>query len=163
MFKRGNARRRYDLLWLITAMAMLAVAGCGDGRPERVPVSGRVTIDGKPLRSGFIRLVPTDARPSVGRIQEDGSFTLTTFTKKDGSVPGTHGVAVVAYDEANPSQIRWLIPKKYSHANTSDLTVDIDGPTDSLEIELTWAGEDPQQAVEQYEAAGDIDPAQIVE
>lgn len=164
MFERFSKERRdWTLGWVLLGMAVLSLCGCSDGRPERVPVSGKVTIDGQPLTSGFVRLVPDDARPSVGRIQEDGSFTLTTFTKKDGSVPGTHRVAVVAYDEANPSQLRWLVPRKYSHAKTSDLTVDIDGPTDALEIELTWGDEDPEQAIEQYESAGDFDPSAIVE
>lgn len=153
---------RWGCLIALGILACLA-AGCGDGRPRRVPVRGQVTIDGEPVRSGFIRLVPDDARPSVGRIEKDGSFTLTTFSKEDGSVPGTHRVAVVAYDESTPATLRWLVPKKYSDHNTSGLTVDIDGPTDALEIDLTWAGENPQQAFERYDTAGDADPATMVE
>ncbi len=153
---------RWRCLIALGLLACLA-AGCGDGRPRRVPVRGQVTIDGEPLRTGFVRLVPDDARPSVGRIEEDGSFTLTTFSKEDGSVPGTHRVAVVAYDESTPSTLRWLVPRKYSDHNTSGLTVDIDGPNDSLEIELTWEGENPQQAFERYDTSGDADPAAMVE
>lgn len=145
------------------AVGVLLLSGCGDGRPRRVPVRGRVTIDGQPLRSGFVRLVPDDARPSVGRIGEDGTFSLTTFSKEDGSVPGTHRVAVVAYDESSPAQLRWLVPKEYSQASTSGLTVDITGPTDSLEIKLTWGQQSPRQAFESHDMRGDIDPAAAVQ
>ncbi|MDY0166653.1 MAG: hypothetical protein RBS80_08930 [Thermoguttaceae bacterium] len=145
------------------ALAGLLLSGCGDGRPRRVRVSGRVTIDGQPLSSGFVRLVPDNARPSVGRIGEDGSFTLTTFAREDGSVPGKHRVAVVAYDESTPAQLRWLVPQKYSQPGTSELTVDISGPTDSLEIALTWGQESPQRAVERHDTRGDVDPAAMVQ
>lgn len=161
-FMRVPLRRRPAPLGIGLAAAALAsvlLSGCSDGRPRRVRVSGRVTIDGQPLRSGFVRLVPDNARPSVGRIEEDGSFTLTTFAREDGSVPGQHRVAVVAYDESNPAQLRWLVPKKYNHPTTSGLTVDVTGPTNSLEIELTWGQQGPQPVVERHDTRGDVDPA----
>ncbi len=151
------------LALVLMMLALVLSAGCGDGRPRRVPVRGRVTIDGEPLRSGFVRLVPDDARPSVGRIAEDGTFTLTTFAKEDGSVPGKHRVAVIAYDESTPAQLRWIIPSKYSNPDTSGLLVEIGGPTDSLAIELTWAGAVPQQAFERHDVSGDVDPAAMVQ
>ncbi|MBN2296235.1 MAG: hypothetical protein JXM70_27645 [Pirellulales bacterium] len=116
---------------------------CGDGRPKRVPVSGIVTIDGKPLTCGFITLKPKDARPSTGNIGKDGRFTLTCFEKGDGAVEGTHAVAVNAFEQLNSNTLRWHAPKKYSNPNTSGKTVTIDGPTDSLTIELSWEGGRP--------------------
>jgi hypothetical protein len=142
---------------LAVVLALVAVtAGCSK-RPTRVPVSGQVLLDGKPLPSGFVRLVPTNARPSTGRIDREGRFQLTTFAAADGSVPGTHGVSVIAYDESNPNELHWLVPRKYADASTSGLKVTITGPTDSLKIELSGEGEELE--VDVFHNEGDSDPS----
>jgi hypothetical protein len=128
---------------------MVALLGCGDGRPERVPVAGQVLIDGEPLSYGTIRVVPEDARPSTARLDEQGRFRLTCFGDEDGAVPGTHRVAVSAAEilEANElsgrSVIRWHAPKHYADFRTSGLTAEITGPTDDLTVELSWDGGAP--------------------
>ncbi len=122
---------------------MTLVAGCGDDRPERVPVSGQVLIDGQPLTHGVVRVVPEDSRMAVGEIGSDGRFTLTTFEEGDGAVAGTHAVEVYAAEEIDPSQIKWHAPKKYSRADASGLTITIDEPTDDAVIELEWNGGKP--------------------
>jgi hypothetical protein len=131
-------------LLLAVAVATLAVtAGCGDRRPARVPVSGQVLIDGKPLDYGFIRLVPEHARPATADIQPDGRFTLKTFEAGDGVVPGTHPVMILGAEVLSSTKQRWHAPKKYADPCTSGLKATIDGPTDSLVIKLTWEGGKP--------------------
>lgn len=117
--------------------------GCGDGRPQRVPAGGQVLIDGKPLTFGFVRFDPENGRPATGQIGSDGRFVLTTFDDQDGAVMGTHKVSVMAAETINSNNKRWHAPKKYISPNTSGLTTTVDGPTDSLTIELTWAGGRP--------------------
>ena len=89
-------------LILLAVLSVMVLPGCGDGRPERVPVSGQVLIDGEPLGVGFIRLVPENARPASARIGPDGRFTLGTFEQDDGAVPGTHPVVVRAGEALTP-------------------------------------------------------------
>ena len=72
-----------------------------------------------------------------------GRFTLTTFENQDGSVTGTHAVSVTAVEPLTQTTQRWHAPKKYADPRTSGLTATIDGPTDSLVIELTWDGGKP--------------------
>jgi hypothetical protein len=116
-------------------------AGCSDGLPPRVPVAGKVTIDGQPVTFGSIRFVPTDGgRLATAQIGKDGSFTLTAYKLNDGCVPGTHRVAVYSVEEVNDTMGRWYVPRKYSIANSSGLNYTITEPTDSLKIELTWGG-----------------------
>jgi hypothetical protein len=128
------------------------LAGCGDGRPKRVPVSGRVTIDGKPLEVGYVQLVPPEDRPATGNIGPDGRFTLTTFEPNDGCVLGTHGVVVIANKALSPTSMKWFAPKKYMSVPTSGLTAEITGPRDDLEFKLSWEGGKP--FVETYQAEG---------
>jgi hypothetical protein len=88
-------------------------------------------------------VVPDDARASGGRIGPDGRFTLGCFEKDDGVVVGKHPLAVIATEPLGANAQRWLAPRKYAQPKTSELTVDIQEPTDSLVIELTWAGGKP--------------------
>jgi hypothetical protein len=120
---------------------MLASIGCSDGRPTRVPVSGKVLIDGKPLTVGSIRFVPEGARPSAGRLDREGHFTLTCFDGEDGAVLGTHRVQISASEIVGEEKVTWHAPRKYADFRSSGITVDVSEPTDSVVIELSWAGE----------------------
>jgi hypothetical protein len=137
--KRGQYRVLACFVILLMGSALF-MPGCGKRGPRPVPVSGVVTIDGKPLKSGFVRVVPDSGRPAGGRIGPDGHFTLGCFTDTDGCLPGTHKAEVQAFEDLSEIRRKWLVPKKYAGTGTSGLTATIDGPTDALKINLTWAG-----------------------
>ena len=123
---------------LVGAALMIAFAGCGDGRPPRVPVSGSVLIDGQPLTRGNIKFVPEGGRPSAGSIGEDGKFTLTCYDGNDGAIPGMHRVQVASNRIISDSKIEWFAPRSYADFRTSGIEVQIQEPTNDLKIELTW-------------------------
>jgi hypothetical protein len=152
--------RRSGLLLVVTLAVLPALFGCGDGRPKRVKVSGRVLIDDKPLTRGTVRLMPAKDRAAAGEIGPDGRFTLGTFSADDGCVLGTHPVAIVAIRTINANAIEYFVPKQYVDHATSGLTATIDGPNDDLTIKLTWAGGKPY--IERTgSGGGDIDPAAL--
>ncbi len=152
----SSPNRSYLLLafLVIVLVVTLLMRGSCNQRPTVVPVSGQVLIDGQPLTSGFVRVIPQDARSASGEIDSQGRFQLTTFEPRDGCVPGKHPVEIISRDVISPTKIRWLTPKKYCQATTSELTVNIDGPTDSLRIELTWDGGAP--FIEETAGGGDV-------
>lgn len=121
----------------------LSAIGCGPSRPAVVPAAGIVTLDGKPLAGGFIRLVPAASRPATGAIGPDGRFTLGTFAAADGCVPGTHGVEVIGPLPAGGEAAAAVpaptvtVPARYRDAQTSGLTITIARPTRDLTIPLT--------------------------
>src|SRR4051812_13569962 len=74
--------------------------GCGSGK--FVPVSGKVTLNGKALSGAtvsFEPLGPDDApspQPgSVGKTDADGVFKLKGIGGETGAVPGKHRVRIV--------------------------------------------------------------------
>lgn len=143
-FIQRVARQPYGLLVLFLVLSSLAsITGCSDGLPGRVPVSGIVLIDGQPLETGSIMVIPTGERPAAGSLGPGGRFSLTTYELNDGVVAGTHQVTVQATERPNESTTRWLTPKKYGEAATSGLSVTIEEATDKLVIELTWDGKQP--------------------
>jgi len=121
----------------------VTVVGCGDERPERVPVLGTVLIDGAPLTHGAIMFVNSGTRPAGSAIDSDGHFALNCYTLGDGAVLGRHLVKVTGSEPIDDHSCRWHAPKKYADENTSGIEVEITEPVDDLKIELTWDGGKP--------------------
>jgi hypothetical protein len=150
----------FKMLPFLLLPILLIVAGCAPGAPKPVPVAGTVLIDGKPLTSGFIRLIPADNRAATGAIDDQGRFRLTTMTEGDGCVPGTHDVEVTSTKTIRHGELAWLAPEKYRDPKRSGLKATITGPTDDLVIELSWEGQKP--FVEKIDTTGgDFDPRSI--
>lgn len=144
--------RPTSLQLTFAVLLLLACMGC-DNRPRRVPVAGQVLIDGQPLTTGFVRVIPEGARPATGAIGKDGRFRLTTFDGEDGCVLGTHRVEIIARQSLGYTTVKWLTPQKYQDASTSELTVTVEEPLEDWQIELSWNGEQPY--VEQTYSGGD--------
>lgn len=130
--------------WCFVLVVFLLVAsGCGDGRPTRVPVSGIVSIDGKPLETGYIQVFPRKDRAAYGKLGPGGRFSLSTFDDDDGCVLGTHPAAITAFKHLKADTIQWLIPKEYSVPSSSGLQIEVTGKRDDVKIELKWDGRKP--------------------
>ena len=84
----------------LAAIALSFIAGCSSGQPMTYPVSGKVVFaDGTPFTAGVVEFSSTDpaskGQNARGKIQPDGTFTLTTFRENDGAVAGEHRAIVV--------------------------------------------------------------------
>jgi hypothetical protein len=144
---------------VLTLLGMLAPLGCGydDGIGKRFSVSGKVTYNGQPLKTGTVNFYPEDtqtARPAVGEIQQDGSYRLTTQTPGDGAMGGKYKVAISAFDvdkskTSSPPQggvadqvavgqatRKSLIPIKYSGTDESGLTATVGPNNTSFNFDL---------------------------
>lgn len=90
--------------------AMLCVLGCGGEKaefPETVPVTGKITLDGKPLEGAQLTIRPElstgeKSYPARARSEADGSFEVFTFFSASsdvpGVVPGKYKVSVIKMD-----------------------------------------------------------------
>lgn len=145
--------------------ALLVAGGCQRG-VERVAVSGKVLIDGEPLTLGTIRFVPKTGRPAGSRIGPDGSFRVISKSQASGGsevpglFPGRYQIAVSASEalsEAEDAELHWLAPRQYANFRTSGLETDIQAPTDSLIIELTWEGFEETDAESDTEEPPSLD------
>jgi hypothetical protein len=86
---------------LCAGLFAAGAAGCGGGGPNYVPVSGVVTLDGKPYGEAVVVFSPkgTDANPNPGRTSagetdKDGKFSLKTDDLHVGAVVGKHLIKV---------------------------------------------------------------------
>ena len=88
----------------VLALALVCQGGCGgpdEEPPKTYEVTGTVLgADGKPLSGGLVEFRSGGDKPvsATGRIQPDGSFSLSTIAgeqKLPGAVAGTHKVTVI--------------------------------------------------------------------
>jgi hypothetical protein len=99
-------------------------SSCGESPYVVAPVRGKVLLNGKPLPNAGVMFAPiaqgenaNAGKIAVGRIQEDGTYELSTYGKADGAVVGEHWVTIVNHDEDNlpddvPSFARIQVPEK---------------------------------------------------
>jgi len=119
-----------------------AVMACGcNGGPRYVGVSGVVTLNGKPYKSGVISFQPvgTKDNPNPGRgssgyTDENGRFTLKTDDGHDGAVVGKHRVRIMTKfasvseiqdgDPKNPAKVPIEpIPPEWHATSTKEFDV----------------------------------------
>jgi hypothetical protein len=124
---------------------LTALAGCqsddSGNHPRVVRATGKVLYLGQPIEGADVTFNNIEAK-STGTAKTDaaGRFTLSTFGKHDGVVPGKQAVAIRRVDvidktpkdvdvsaggKALPPEIHWIIPERYSNASTSGLTADV--------------------------------------
>src|SRR5262249_44907548 len=123
---------------------LLLLSGCGgsDGKGGKlVPASGRVLFKGQGVTAASIYFLPDADRGNNGSmgsaiLQEDGSFTMTTYPKGDGVMPGAYKVTL----DLGRRPEKEL--DKYRRVETTPLKVDVpeEGVTD-LEWELSKPNE----------------------
>ncbi len=132
------------ILFLLVTSVLLVSVGCGDGRGLRIPVSGKVTIDGKPVEFGSILFKPAgdpEKRPGGGSLGTGGEYGVSIYTPYDGLPPGKYDVTITATEAMGETAQRWHAPMKYSNSEKSGLTAEIDKSTKEVNFELTWDGD----------------------
>jgi hypothetical protein len=135
---------------LTALLVACLVVQCGcSRRPAVVPVSGRVTLDGKPLGFGSVMIQPAAGPAARSTIGPDGTFTASTFVPGDGAIVGPAAVRVACYEQQRPGAPppqgelalgKSLVPEKYTQFETSGIGVTITAGMAPLEIELTSKG-----------------------
>ncbi len=83
------------------AVLLLAATGCGSGdNLNRQAVSGSITLDGKPLDHGRIRLTPASNEAGTD-VSTDIASGKYAFSRTDGPVPGSYKVEINSIEDPN--------------------------------------------------------------
>lgn len=146
-FVRTDMSKNLFVLFSTLVLTSLFI-GCGS-KYDLVPVSGTVTLDGKPLADVTIFTQPTDPENpepgpgSVARTDADGNFELELQAGKEqvmGAIAGTVRITIIENGEAKASNddsgqaFRRKVPVEYR-----DGMVKYDIPaegTDAMNIEI---------------------------
>jgi hypothetical protein len=116
--------------WSCAVVSALTVIGCSPTPKGVVPVSGRITLAGKPLRGAVVTFQPVErdsrtnptAGGSVGRTSEDGRFVLRLIDPDmPGALAGLHTVtittATVAADDDGAQPKGELVPPAWRNGS----------------------------------------------
>ncbi|QDT28736.1 hypothetical protein Enr10x_40810 [Gimesia panareensis] len=133
-------------LCLVCCSLVVGLTGCGGGAAEKplpntVPVSGSVTMKGKPLVSATVTFVPqgeTKGVECVGFTDESGKFKLKQVRGGEGAPPGSYKVVINHFVKGDGSPIKIdgseppanlgaveSLPIKYSSFLDSKLTAQV--------------------------------------
>ncbi len=129
---------------VVLAFALISLAGCGGIR--RIPVSGNVTLDGKPLQDGLLVFNPNETKGNALRIActgrvKDGRYTLNTsaVTSIDTGSGAPLGWFKVTLTTDLPGMAPIKVAPKYLDAKMSPVEIEImDNPQPgAYDISLT--------------------------
>ena len=132
-------------LGLLCLTVLFFAAGCGGGGGF-APVSGRVTLDKKPLANAVVFFQPDKENPgpaSEGKTDASGNYTLRVTTKNvDGAVVGKHKVQISVSEGdpgatagANPKPRKERLPAQYN--SSTKLKFDVpSGGTSAANFDL---------------------------
>ncbi|WP_437206761.1 carboxypeptidase-like regulatory domain-containing protein [Planctomicrobium sp. SH664] len=158
-YQEMPASIRHAFVLFVFSFFISALAGCRTekptDRPNVVPTTGTVTLNGKPVSMAEVTFMNMEAqRTGFGMTDENGNFFLTTFENADGVVPGEQAVAIRRVDiidktpenakasggengDGRRVEVKWIIPEKYSSFQKSGLTVSVrEGQENHFRFEL---------------------------
>lgn len=124
------------------AACLVLCLGCGGGSGlDTHPVSGKVTIKGgEPVKKGIVQF-SNGTYTSIGGIETDGSYTMSSAGEDDGVPPGTYKVVVLntnlpdIKDDGSMVEIPPVIDARYESPDNSGLTVTVPGDNYDLELD----------------------------
>jgi hypothetical protein len=132
---------------VLVGLSVGCLGGCGARGIETVPVVGRVTFEGEPIKEGRIRFFPVEgtAGPMTGTEIQEGQYEV----RNRGGVPvGKHRVEIEARrlrrgatgpempGVGNPA-IEQFIPAKYNQRSELFVTVESGSSKKTLDFDLT--------------------------
>jgi hypothetical protein len=131
--------RSYPVFVLIALPAALILVGCSSGK-KSFTLKGTVSYQGKPLKSGVVRLHMADKRMAMAMIKPDGSFEATevfpgeakvTVERRMGRRAWRQGEAPQASNRAASDSL----PAKYKEVESSGLAFTLK-PGKPLDLQL---------------------------
>ena len=136
-----------QLAGLVAVMGLCSFLGCGNSLPPLVPVSGKVTLDGKPFTEGSVNLISEDTKLGglaiLGPIDSTGQYSITT-NGKEGAPEGKYKAIVTAPSKVDPKAKKGSLPeppfdKKYSNITKTTLgfTVTANAAPGAYDLKLT--------------------------
>jgi hypothetical protein len=137
---------------VVLGLGLALLTSC-ESKPKFAPLSGRVTLDGKPLAGGYVYFQPiapegsafAAASGSSGKTNENGEYSLKGPNGEDGAWVGRHKVMIDAHaskvgeTDERPPRGGWpqfnKVPSKYNKDSKETFEVPSEG-TDKANFDL---------------------------
>jgi hypothetical protein len=125
---------RIGLLAVCPLVLAACAVGAPDDLPDLAPVTGKVTLDGKPLANVAIKFEPQGkGAASNGATDAEGKYELFYVGEKKGAAVGAHIVRITVENEADATE---SVPSKYN--TESELKANVEkGKPNEINFDLT--------------------------
>jgi hypothetical protein len=131
------------LVLVAWSLVILPSAGCLSGQKPTYPVQGKLVWDdgspAKELAGGMVIFqCDTEEMSAKSSIDQEGGFTLGTYTLTDGAVAGTHKVSI-AQPAAETGDYRPLeiVDRRYESMATTDLEVTVEPKRNDVVLKVS--------------------------
>ena len=123
---------------------LIVAAGCRNGGPEMIRLTGKVSLDGKPVRSGRVSVTAdNDIGQTSGLLNPDGTYTLLGAPVGPAKFAVNTEIFKILIPDPesglkpgpNPDYV--AIPKRYESPQTSGLAFTVPSGSAVYDIELT--------------------------
>jgi hypothetical protein len=138
-----QARSGRVRLWIAATLMAGACVGCGS--QSKVAITGKVTLQGKPVTSGMVAMDDGKGAHLVAPLNSNGEFAIEN--SETIKIPeGSYQVAVLppkADFPVDPTQMATApkadvnVPMKYRDSKTSQITLEVKEGDNALEIDMT--------------------------
>ena len=117
---------------VISVGTLLALVGCRSGdRPELGEVSGKVTLDGKPLAGVIISFQPESGRAGSAETDQEGNYTLIYRYGVNGAKVGPN---TVSFAWPTGAEDKPPLPAKYT--GNTELKREVTAGSNKFDFEL---------------------------
>jgi hypothetical protein len=125
-----------------SALLLIVILGCGPDGPEVATVEGTVTLGGEPLDGALVMFQPSNGRPSAGRTDAEGHYTLVYSPGREGALPGEHTVTISTFQEGSSEdgtpKIIERVPVQYNLE--TELTEKVEAGANQIDFDLKAEG-----------------------
>lgn len=133
----------------VAALGLIATSGCGPGGPAVAKVTGKVTVNGNPIKGAAVQFYPAKGPMAVAITDDQGSFTISpgapigmnkvSISKPAAKAAGNsmpanptpEDMAKMAAQSSKGGSLKRTeppkseVPEKYGNPETSELTADV--------------------------------------
>ena len=133
------------------ALWMMLCTGCGGDGLNLAPVSGTVTLDGKPVKGASLEFIPQAPGGSVayGTTDENGYYSMYFGSSGTGAVIGRSLVRITSDDVVSIAGKNYermeVFPQKYNV--NSELFVDVVSGSNKFDFPCESGGKQPKPTV----------------
>lgn len=125
-------------VWIF-GLSLLCLSGCGGGGVKLQPISGKVTLAGKPVGYGTIEFVPDAAKGNKGPAGSaeivNGEYNTRNANGK-GVIEGAHLVRITGYNQKPVGSEDETVPSKAEPPLFIGYTVNVDKLTSPQDFDV---------------------------
>ncbi len=137
---RRNMFVRSFFCFCLLCISTSVLSGCG-GTEGLGRVSGKVTLDGKPLADASIEFVPVGGTglTSYGRTDANGEYYMMATRTEKGAAIGKNSVRITTYEVLDMKNVLpERVPTKYNSA--TELEREVQSGSNTLDFDLSSEG-----------------------